>query len=104
MNWPTTMKQEYETLVNNHTWDFVSLPLDRKVVGCKWVFQTKENPNGIVNKYKARLVAKGLNQVQGFDFHETLSPVIKPVTLRIILTIALTNGWDLFHLVLIMLS
>jgi len=34
----------------------------------------------------------------GFDFHETFSPVITPVTIRIIVTVALTNAWDLFHL------
>jgi len=97
-NWATAMKQEYEALVNNHTWDLVSLPPARKVVGCKWLFRVKENPDGTVNKYMARLVTKGFNQIQGFDFHETFSPVIKLITIRIILTIALTNGWDLFHL------
>ena len=83
---------EYEALINNHTWDLVSLPTNRKVVGCKWVFQVNENPDGTINKYKARLVAKGFNQVQGFYFHETFSLVIKPITIHIILTIALTNG------------
>jgi len=97
-NWATAMKQEYEALVNNHTWDLVSLPPERKAVGCKLIFCIKENPDGTVKKYKARLVAKGFNQIQGFDFHETFSPVIKPVTIKIILTITLTNGWDLFHL------
>jgi len=47
---------------------------------------------------KARLVAKGFHQVHGFDFHETFSPVIKPVTILIILTLALSNGWKLFQL------
>ena len=39
-----------------------------------------------------------LHQVHGFDFHETFSPVIKPVTIRIILTLALSHGWKLFQL------
>lgn len=39
------------------------------------------------------MVAKGFHQVAGFDFHETFSPVVKPTTIRIILTIALTNHW-----------
>nr|KYP42777.1 Retrovirus-related Pol polyprotein from transposon TNT 1-94 [Cajanus cajan] len=92
------MQQECTALMKNQTWDLVTLPPNRQVVGCKWVFRIKENADGSINKYKARLVAKGFHQVPGFDFHETFSPVIKPTTLRIILTLALTNGWDLLHL------
>ena len=36
--------------------------------------------------------------MHGFDFHETFSPVFKPVTIRIILTLALSHGWKLFQL------
>jgi len=92
------MKSEYEALLSQHTWDLVPLPSNRKPVWCKWVFRIKNNLDGSINKYKARLVAKGFTQVPGFDYKETFSPVIKPVTIRIILTLTLTNGWDLFHL------
>jgi histone deacetylase 1/2 len=54
------------------------------------VFRVKENPYGTVNKYKAHLIAKGFAQTASFDFTETLSPVIKPITIRIILTLAVT--------------
>nr|KYP50090.1 Retrovirus-related Pol polyprotein from transposon TNT 1-94 [Cajanus cajan] len=97
-NWFSAMQQEYNALMLNHTWDLVSLPSDRKAVGCKWVFRVKENVDGSIDKLKARLVAKGFHQVHGFDFHETFSPVIKPITIRIIITLALTNNWDLFQL------
>jgi len=43
-------------------------------------------------------VAKGFNQKFGFDFHETFSPVIKPVTTRVILTLAITHKWPLQQL------
>ena len=67
-------------------------------MGCKWVFTVKENADGTVNRYKARLVAKGFHQVVGSYFNETFSPVIKPVTVRLILTLALTNNWEMLQL------
>lgn len=71
------------------------MPSHRKSIGCKWVYRVKENLDGSVNKYKARLVAKGFHQQQGFDYNETFSPVIKPPTIRIILTLALTHKWEI---------
>lgn len=73
----------------------VSLPPDRKTIGCKWLFKIKKNPNGPINRRKARLVANGCSQVPGCDFNETFSPVVKPATIRVILSIAVTNGWIL---------
>lgn len=92
-NWFSAMQAEHDALLKNNTWSLVPLPPNRKAIGCKWVFRIKENSDGSINKYKARLVAKGFHQLPGFDFTETFSPVIKPVTIRIILTLALTNKW-----------
>jgi histone deacetylase 1/2 len=92
--WLQPMKEEYTTLMKNNTWSLVPLPPHKKAIGCKWLFRVKENPDGTVNKFKARLVAKGFLQTARFDFTETFSPVIKPVTIRIILTLAVTYKWQ----------
>lgn len=84
------MQEEYNALMRNGTWTLVELPQGRKAIGSKWVFRLKENPDRSINKSKARLVAKGFNQQEGLDFNETFSPVVKPVTIRLILTLALT--------------
>jgi hypothetical protein len=43
-------------------------------------------------------MAKGFHQKQGFDFNETFSPVVKPVTIRLILTLAITHKWSIQQL------
>jgi histone deacetylase 1/2 len=91
--WLSAMQAEYKALMDNQTWSLVPLPPHRRAIGCKWIFRVEENPDGSVNKYKARLVAQGFSQTVGFDFTETFSPVIKPVTVRIILTRAVTFKW-----------
>ncbi|KAH9781042.1 retrovirus-related pol polyprotein from transposon RE2 [Citrus sinensis] len=69
-----------------------------KIVGNKWVFRVKYNPDGSVPKYKARLVAKGFHQTYGVDFFETFSPVVKPCTIRIILSLTVMNHWTIRQL------
>ena len=87
------MIDELMALLKNNTWSLVPLPPGRTPISCKWVFKVKENPDGSIQKYKARLVAKGFHQVAGFDFTETFSPIVKPATTRVMLTMALSRGW-----------
>ena len=39
------------------------------------------------DRYKARLVAKGFSQKSDIDFHEIFSPVVKIVSIRIVLAL-----------------
>lgn len=75
-------KREYDALIPNNTWTLVPLPSQRQTIGWKCVFRVKESPNGSVIRYKVRLVAKGFHQKHGFDFNETFSLVVKPITIR----------------------
>ena len=54
--------------------------------------------DGTLNRFKARLVVKGFHQLQGFDFNETFSPVIKPITIRLILSLVVTYHWTIQQL------
>ena len=57
--WREAMIEEMMALDKNETWSLVDLPAGKKVIGCKWVFNVKVNPDGSVARLKARLVAKG---------------------------------------------
>ncbi|KAH9659677.1 hypothetical protein KPL70_023950 [Citrus sinensis] len=96
--WYMAMTDELHALRNNETWTLVPAELATKIVGNKWVFRVKYNPDGSVSKYKARLVAKGFHQTYGVDFFETFSPIVKPCTIRIILSLAVINHWTIRQL------
>ena len=92
------MDEEMEALEKNKTWNLVKLPTGRKPVGNKWVFKKKFSAEGKVEKYKAHLVAKGYSQVEGIDFGEIFSPVVKITSIIFILAIATTFDLEIEHM------
>ncbi|XP_019181367.1 PREDICTED: uncharacterized protein LOC109176385 [Ipomoea nil] len=87
------MDAEFNALLQNQTWQLVPYTPGMNVVGCKWVFRVKRNADGSVERHKARIVAKGFNQIAGKDFFETFSPVVKPTTVRLLLSLAYSRDW-----------
>jgi hypothetical protein len=53
------------------------------VIRTKWIFQNKQDQDGIV--IKAKLVAQDYIQVVGLDFGETYAPVARLEAIRILL-------------------
>lgn len=70
--WRKAMDLEMEAIEKNKTWQLTNLPEGAKKIGVKWVFRTKLNENGEVDKFKARLVAKGYAQQQGLIITKSL--------------------------------
>jgi histone deacetylase 1/2 len=96
--WVAAMDHEHQALLRNNTWHLVPRPKGKNVVGCKWVYKIKRKADGSIDRYKARLVAKGFKQQYSIDYEETFSPVVKAATIRLVLSIAVSNGWSLRQL------
>jgi hypothetical protein len=97
-NWRKAMNVEFDALLKNQTWKLVPSFFAQNIIGCKWVFRIKRKANGTIERYKARLVAKGFHQQPGIDYGETYSPVVKPTTVRLVLSVAISAGWYVYQI------
>ena len=97
-HWRAAMEQEYHALMHNETWTLVPPPPRVNIIDSKWVFKVKRHADGSIERYKARLVAGGFKQRQGLDYEDTFSPVVKPTTIRLLLSLAVSRGWSLRQL------
>ena len=90
------MDSKIKSIEKNDTWVLINLPAGAKKIGVKWIYKTKLNEHGEVDKFKARLVAKGyMANIRGVDGYgqpfdlPTISPLetplgFEPVTLALI--------------------
>lgn len=93
--WREAMKKEIEALERNGTWELEILPPGKKAIGCKWVYKTRYNSDGIVKRDKAHLVIYGNRPLEGIDYNEMFAPVAKMVTVRTFLSVAVAKNWEL---------
>jgi hypothetical protein len=85
--WLDAMEDEMRSMSINNVWDLEEIPKGAKTVGCKWVYKTKCDSNGNIERFKVRLMAKCFTQREGIDYIETFSPVSCKDSLRIIMVL-----------------
>ena len=86
--WKEAINSEVESILQNHTWKLVDLPLRCKHLEYKWIFKRKMKADGSIDKYKARLVIKGYRQRECLNYFDTYSPVMRINFIRMIIAIA----------------
>jgi len=88
--WLLACRQELDSLRARSVYELVSPPPGRKVIKNRWVFDVKTD-----GRKRARLVAKGFSQVEGIDYDEIFSPVVRYETVRLILALAAIQRWQM---------
>jgi hypothetical protein len=96
--WKKAMKEEISSIIKNNTWELTTLPEGHNEIGVKWVFKTKRNAEGEIEKHKARLVAKGYKQQYGVDYEDVFAPVARMETVRLMTSLAAQKRWKIFQM------
>jgi len=76
----------------------VPYPNEKNVIGNKWIYKVKFNLVRDIEKYKPRLVAKGFAHKYDVYYEKTFPPVVKMLTIKIILSLSTAQGWKVFQL------
>jgi len=56
--WMSAIQSEINSILKNRTWQIVDPITGKKPITAKWIFITKRNMNGGIDKFKARIVAR----------------------------------------------
>ena len=92
------MNKEIEALMIHSTWEFVDLPLRRKIICSKWVYKVKLKSHGTLEEFKVTLVIREFTQQYGIDYREVFPPMVKMATIRTIIALVASKGWSLYQL------
>jgi len=91
------MSKEIEELESHGTWTVIkksSLPRGANLLPSTWAFKIKRYPDGRMRKHKARFCCRGDKQIAGVDFFESYASVVAWSTVRMVMNIAIQQGWS----------
>jgi hypothetical protein len=89
---------EYDSIVKNSAWEVVPRPVNKSVVGLRWIYKVNKDVDRSVEKYKARFVASGFSRIEGIDYDETFAPVARYSSIRSIFALSAQMGWRIHQM------
>lgn len=92
------MNEEYQSIMKNRVWEIVPRPEDESVITSNWIYKIKHAADGSIDKYKARFVARALSQLEGIDYEETFAPTARYTTIRSLVSLATSMGWNIHQM------
>ena len=96
--WIDVMDEEMNAIEKSKTWELVDLPKGKEVIGVKWVYKTKSNAEGKIERNKAKIVFKGYKQQQGRNYEETFALVARMETIRKVVSIVAQHKWKVYQM------
>lgn len=96
--WKEAINSKLDSIMQNHTWEFIDHTLGNKLLGCKWFLKRKYKADGSIVKYKAGLLVKEFKQKEGLDFCDIYSPVMRITSIRVLLAIASLHDLDIHQM------
>ncbi|XP_049410536.1 uncharacterized protein LOC125873707 [Solanum stenotomum] len=97
-DWVTSMQKELHQFERSKVWRLVPKPLNRTIIGTRWVFKNKLDEHGTITRNKSRLVVQGYNQEEGINYDETFAPVVRMEAIRILISFATYMEFKLFQM------
>jgi hypothetical protein len=92
------MEEEYDALITNSTWELVPRPVDSNAITDKWIIKHKFNSDGALKWYKDCWVLHSFTQRPGVNYDETFSLMVKPATVCMVLSLAVSCSWPVHQL------
>jgi hypothetical protein len=92
------VEEEYAALIANNTWDIIPRHVGSNIITGKWIFIHKFNSDSTLERYKTHCVLHGFTQRPGVDYDEMFNPVVKPATVRMVLSLAVSHSWPVHQL------
>ena len=95
--WSKARAVEKRAIEARGTLEVVPTPPSVRPIGCRYVYRIKRDELGQIKKFKARLVVQGCQQIRE-EKEQNFAPVVKGVTIRLVLALAFICGMVIHQL------